>query len=63
MESFSCLIAAFIFLFISFWLLDKQKWARLITKHMKRYSWVLAKATLKLLAKLLRKVTSLFDPY
>ena len=63
MELLFCLIVALIFLLIPLWWLDKQRWAQYITKPMKKYSWVLVKGALKLLGKLLRKVTSLFDPY
>jgi hypothetical protein len=57
------MIVALIFLLISFWLLSKQELAKFLTDPMKKHSWALAKASLKLLGKLLRKVTSLFDPY
>ena len=63
MGSLYCLMAALVFLLAGLRLLDRHKWARYITRPVKRVSWVLAKAALKLLVKLLRKVTSLFDPY
>ena len=63
MVSLYYLILALASLLAAFWLLDRHRWARPITRQVKKLSWFLVKGMLKLLVKLLRKVASLFDPY
>ena len=61
------MIVVFIFLYISYWLLNRHRWVRFITRYTTEYarkaSWFLVKGAFRLLGKILRKVTSLFDPY
>ena len=63
MEDIYRMILALIFLLISFYLLDRNKYAHYITRYVKKYSWILAKEVFRYTCKLLRKVTSRFDPY
>lgn len=55
------MIVSLIFLGISMWLLNRNRYARYMIKSMKKYSWLLTKKMLAYTAKLLRKMTSLFD--
>lgn len=63
MGSLSYLLLALFFAFIAFQVLDRQRQAQFMTRRVKGYSWTLAKLLLGLVMKLLRKVTSIFDPY
>ena len=63
MDALSPMIVSLIFLGIAFWLLDRNKYARYMTKPVKRLTLALVRNLLAYVGKLLRKVVSLFDPY
>ena len=63
MDALYQMIVSFVFLGIAIWLLNRNRYARYMIKPMKRLSWALMKKLLRLAGKLLRKVTSVFDPY
>ena len=57
------MIVSLIFLGIAIWLLNRNRYARYMMKPMSKLSWALMKKLFGFAGKLLRKVTSLFDPY
>ena len=57
------MIVSLIFLGIALWLLNRNRYARYMMKPMGRFSWALMKKLLGFVGKLLRKLTSLLDPY
>ena len=63
MDALSPMIVSFTFLGISMWLLNRNRYARYMIKPMRKYSWLLTKKMLAYIAKLLRKMTLLFDTY